>query len=218
MEEKKNVQNLVNASNTISGSFAKLKFVTVICLIGTFLTAAGCVVYSYMSITSLSNKIYVLDKGQVLTASRQEVTLTRADEVRAQAERFHELFFTATPNRDVVNRNLEKAMQLCADRSAYTYFKDTEESGFYQRIAQTNAVREVAVDSIAVDMKSYPYRVAVFTSLYLTRSSLMTKEAVITRMSMIDVPRTDTNLNGLKIENFEVISKKEVDRRKRQQL
>jgi conjugative transposon TraK protein len=215
MEEKKNVQSLMKVADSISESFAKLKFVTIACLVGAFLTACFCVWYATSSISGLGNKIYVLDKGQVLTASRQEVSITRADEVKAQSQRFHELFFTATPNREVVQQNLEAALKLAADRSVYNYYNDLQESGFYRRISQSNAVQEIAVDSVIVDTKRYPYPVVTFSSLYITRPTKIVKSRLVTRMNMIDVPRDETNLNGLKVENFEVMQNEEIESRNR---
>ena len=215
MEEKKNVQSLIRVTNSISQSFTRLKFVTIACLVGVFATAAVCVIYTADTLASLGGKIYVLDNGQVLTATRQDASISRADEVRAQSERFHQLMFTATPNRDVVQGNLEKALGLCGDRSAYNYYNDLQESGFYRRISQSNAVQEIAVDSSWVDTRTYPYKVTTFSSLYMTRQSLVVKYNLVTRMNMIDVPRDSRNLNGLKIENFEVVSNEMVEERKR---
>ena len=64
-------------------------------------------------------------------------------------------------------------------------------------------------------MGSYPYKVATFSSLYLTRPSLVVKNSLITRFSMIEVPRDASNTNGLKLERFEVVKNEEVERRKR---
>ena len=150
-----------------------------------------------------------------MTASRQDVRITRGDEVEAQSERFHTLFFTGTPNREVMNRNINEALELCGDRSVYDYYKDIDESGFYRRLSQNNAIQEIIVDSVRYDIKSYPYRVVTFSTLYLTRTSVITKNLLITRMNMIDVPRNERNLNGLKIEEFEVLRNDEIDRRKR---
>ena len=146
---------------------------------------------------------------------RQEVSITRADEVKAQSQRFHELFFTATPNREVVQQNLEAALKLAADRSVYNYYNDLQESGFYRRISQSNAVQEIAVDSVIVDTKRYPYPVVTFSSLYITRPTKIVKSRLVTRMNMIDVPRDETNLNGLKVENFEVMQNEEIESRNR---
>lgn len=215
MEERKNVSSLIDISNSISSSFRKLKFVTIACLAGVFATAVVCVVYTVTSVSDLGSKIYVLDKGQVMTASRQDVSISRQDEVVAQSERFHTLFFTATPNRDVMQRNIEAAMQLCGDRTAYNYYNDLQESGFYRRIGQSNAVQEIVIDSVRVNMRTYPYKAVTYASLYVTRSSLIVKSLLVTQMSMVDVPRDQRNLNGLKIEQFEVVRKEEVDKRNR---
>lgn len=215
MEEKRSVLSLVKASNTITSSIANLRFVAVAALVGAFLTAAVCVGYTIYSFSESGKKIYVLDKGQVLTASRQDVRITRGDEVEAQSERFHTLFFTGTPNREVMNRNINEALELCGDRSVYDYYNDIDESGFYRRLSQNNAIQEIIVDSVRYDIKSYPYRVVTFSTLYLTRTSVITKNLLITRMNMIDVPRNERNLNGLKIEEFEVLRNDEIDRRKR---
>ena len=215
MEEKKNIQSLVKASNTIMASFAKVKFISIISVIGMFVTALACVILTLWKVDDLGKKIYVLDKGQVLTASREDANINRRDEIRAQSERFHTLFFTASPNRDVVQANIENALRLCADRSAYNYYNDLQESGFYRRVSQSNAVQEIVVDSVRVDMQTYPYQTVTFSSLYVTRQSLVVRSLLVTRMNMIEVPRDMTNLNGLKIEKFEVVRNEELERRNR---
>lgn len=214
-EEKKNIQSLTKTSNSIISSFAKMKFISIACIIGIFATAAFCVTYTLITVNDLGKKIYVLDKGQVLTASREDSSVNRRDEVIAQSERFHTLFFTASPNRDVVQNNIESALRLCADRSAYTYYNAVQESGFYRLVSQSNAVQEIVVDSVKVDMRSYPYQTMTYSSLYVTRATMVVKSLLVTRMNFVEVPRDMTNLNGLKIENFEVVRKEEIERRNR---
>lgn len=215
MEEKKNVHSIVRMTESISESFSKMKFVTLACIAGIVLTAVLCVGYTIYTVTDLGRKIYVLDKGQVLTASRQDQSITRIDEVRAQSERFHTFLFTVSPNREIVEQNIENALKLCADKSAYTYWNDLQEDGFYRRVAQSNAIQEIVVDSVQVDMKSYPYRLATFSTIFLTRPSVVTKTSLVTTLSMIEVPRDEFNLNGLKVENFTVVRREEMERRKR---
>lgn len=214
-EQKKNIQSLVKMTGTISESFAKMKFVTVASLLAVVVTAIGCVVYTAMTVSGLTNKVYVLNNGQALVAGRQDVSVTRGDEVRVQSERFHTFFFTASPNRDVVQRNIESALRLCADRSAYNYYNDNQENGHYRRIAQSNAVQEIIVDSVQVNVRTYPYQVATYSTIFLTRSSKLSKYILITTMNMIDVPRDETNLNGLKVENFKVVRNDLVESRDR---
>lgn len=215
MEEKKNIQSLVKSTNTIMSSFARMKFITILCIVGMFATALFCVALTLYKVNELGRKVYVLDKGQVLTASREDASVNRRDEVIAQSERFHTLFFTASPNRDVVQNNIESALRLCADRSAYNYYNDLQESGFYRRVSQSNAVQEIVVDSVKVDMRSYPYQTMTYSSLYVTRASMVVRSLLITKMNFVEVPRDMTNLNGLKIENFEVVRNEELERRNR---
>lgn len=217
MEEKKtkSIESMVKVTETITGSFAKLKFVVVACLVAVVATAVFSVYYSISKIDEIGRTVIVLDKGQALSGSRQDVLVNRRDEVEEQSKRFHTLFFTASPNREVVNRNVESALRLCNDRSVYNYFNDVQESGFYRRIAQSQSVQEVQVDSVVVDMRSYPYRVATFASLFITRPTAVYRNLLVTRMNMIDVPRDPTNLNGLKIENFEVIRNDQIENRSR---
>ena len=54
-----------------------------------------------------------------------------------------------------------------------------------------------------------------FSSLYITRPTKIVKSRLVTRMNMIDVPRDETNLNGLKVENFEVMQNEEIESRNR---
>lgn len=215
MEENKNIQSLVRAGETISGSFRKLRFVTIACIVGMVVCAIGCTVYGIYSIKSMGDKIYVLDKGQALTATRQDVGVTRRDEIQEQSVRLLKLFFNVTPVREIVQKNLDEAISLTADRSLYNYYNDLQESGFYRRVSQANAVQEIVVDSVKVDMQRYPYKVAAYSSLYITRATVVTRSELVTRFDMIDVPRNAGNLNGLKVENFEVVRNQEVDRRNR---
>lgn len=212
---EKNVQNMVRVTDSITSSFKKLKFVTVGCLVLALASVIVSVVYSIGSINSLNNKVYVLDHGQAFSASRQDVNITREDEIISQSERFHSLFFTVSPNQEVLKANLESSLNLCADRSVFDYYNDIRESGFYSRMSQANAVQEIVVDSVKTDVSVYPYQVVAYSSLYITRPSLITRSELVTTYNMIDVTRDVNNLNGLKIENFRVVSNVEAERRKR---
>lgn len=212
--KNKNIDSILKVSNSITESFSKLKFVTIACVVCTFLTAVVCVYYTMNEVHALGRTVYVLNNGQVLTASRQDVSVTRIDEVKAQSENFHKLFFNISPNKDMVTRNINAALEI-SDKSAYDYFNDLQERGFYKRFAQASAVQEVVIDSVKVNMKSYPYQVMTYASLFVTRESNITFSSLITRCNMIDVPRNPKNLNGLQIEKFEVVENREVSRRRR---
>lgn len=209
------LNSLIGTAGTITDSFKKLKFVVVACLVITLVTALGSVIYSVYSIRQVTDKVYVIDKGQAFMATRQEQGLSRQEEITVQAERMHGLFFNVSSNMTVVKTNLEKALKLFGDNSLYTYYNDLQASDFYQRTAQIPANQEIIVDRVDVNMDVYPYQVEVHSSLYYTRPTLITKSELVTVCSMRDVPRDFDNPQGLKIEKFKVVSNTEIEKRKR---
>lgn len=215
MEDSRISDNLVKTVGTITDSFRKLKFVTVACLVCVFATALGAIVYTSRTLSDSQNKVYVVDRGQAFSASREGAGVNRAAEVEHMSRYFHSLFFNVSSNMDVVQSNVETALMYCADNSTAKYYGDLKEQGFYRNIQSAQAVQEIIVDSVKVNMKQYPYRVVTYSSLYITRPSVMVKSALVTQMSMIDVTRDSFNPNGLKIEDFSVPLNKEVERRKR---
>ena len=215
MEEKKmNMEGLLKTSNSITGSFLKLRFVTISCIVGMVVCALGCVVYTNHTLSSMGNKIYVLDKGAAMTATRGNVMVTRADEIREQSSRLHQLLFTVSPNREMIKNNIEAALKF-SDKSVYNYYKDVDEKGFYRRISQTGAAQDIVVDSVVTRTSQYPYPVLTYAKLYLTRQSSVTVYSLVSRCIMLDLTRSSDNLNGLRVERFEVIRNDEVETRKR---
>lgn len=215
MEEKKvNMPSLLQTTNTITAGFSRLRAIALVCIIGMVLCAIGCVVYSGYTISSMGDKVYVLDKGMAMTATRGDVMVTRADEIREQSRRLHQLMFTVSPNREMIRNNIEAALKF-SDKSVYNYYKDVDEKGFYRRIAQTGAAQDIVIDSVVTSIRSYPYPVATYAKLYVTRQSSVTVYSFVSRCYMLDVTRNPDNLNGLTIERFEVLRNDEIETRKR---
>lgn len=213
-DNKINVQNLLNTANTITESFSKLKFVTICSILGAVICAIVCVVVSTDKLSNMADKIYVLDNGQVLSAAQMSISVVREDEIRDQAERLHHYLFSVSPNRDIVQKNLENAMKI-SDRSVYNYYRDVDETGFYRRLSQNGAVQDIVVDSVRTDTRQYPYPVVTYATITMTRSSKMSRYSFISRCNMIEVGRNPQNLHGLQVEKFEVVKNTLVDERNR---
>lgn len=211
---KVNIQSLLNTANTITESFSKLKFVTICCVVGAFLCAVVCVIVSTDRLSDMADRIYVLDNGQVLSAAQMSVSVVREDEVRDQAVRLHHYLFSVSPNRDIVQKNLENAMKI-SDRSVYNYYRDVDETGFYRRLSQNGAVQDIVVDSVRTDIRQYPYPVVTYATITVTRSSKMSRYSLISRCNMIEVGRNPQNLHGLQVEKFEVVKNSLVEERNR---
>ena len=211
---KKNVSNLIGTANTITGSFKRLKFITVSAIIGMCITAIVCVYYTLYTQNEMQKQVFVIDKGQVLSASREGVSVSLRDRIEFQSKNLHRLLFTVTPNKEVVTGNVERALEI-SDRSVYNYYQDLNEKGFYKKMYQANASQDVKVDSVKIDISRYPYRVATFATLTTIRESNMTRYSLVTRCSMIDVDMNRKNREGLQVEDFEVVQNELIAKRDR---
>ncbi len=216
MEENKtrDLSSLFKTTTTITASFGSLKFISVTAVIVACLTAVACVGYTIYSIQESQKQVFVIDKGQVLTASREGASISLKDRIEFQSKTFHQLMFTVSPNREVVKNNVERALEI-SDKSAYNYYQDLNEKKFYQRMYQANASQDIRIDSVKVDITRYPYRVATYATLTITRESNISRSSLLTRCSMIDVDMNRKNREGLQIEDFEVLRNDNIETRKR---
>lgn len=94
---------------------------------------------SYRFAERQREKIYVLDGGKsLMLALSQDLSQNRPAEAREHVRRFHELFFGLSPQKDAIEHNINRALQL-ADRSAYHYYVD-----FAERAITTAWYREIS--------------------------------------------------------------------------
>lgn len=210
----KNVDGLVGSMESITASFTTFKVVTIVSVVAALLSGIGCVAYTFMKVEQFQSKIYVLDGGSAMSASAQDVSISRQDEIRDHVARFHELFFNIPPDITMVNRNLERALAL-SDKSAYNYFEDLKESGYYRKMTSAEAYQQIEIKEIVVDMSSYPYRVQVEANQWVTRKSNMSLYTLVTTCTIENVPRSQANLHGMMIKNFSVKENKLVETRNR---
>ena len=105
---------------------------------------------SYRFAERQREKIYVLDGGKsLMMALSQDLSQNRPAEAREHVRRFHELFFSLSPQKDAIGHNINRALQL-ADKSAYHYYVDFAEKGYYNRLISGNINQVVYVDSVFV--------------------------------------------------------------------
>ena len=165
---------------------------------------------SYEFAEAQRQRIYVLDEGRsLMLALSQDLSQNRPVEAREHVKRFHELFFTLSPDRAAIESNISRALFL-ADRSALTYYQNLAERGFYNRIISGNINQRLVVDSIVGNFDVYPYRMQTFARQLIIRESNMTERSLITRNNLINSVRSDNNPQGFIIENFEIIENRDL--------
>ena len=199
----------------IETSFRQIRFFGLVFII----LCAGITGYSVFSAYQFAEKqrqkIYVLDKGKsLILALSQDLAQNRPVEAREHIKRFHELFFTLSPDKDAIESNINRAMFL-ADRSVYTYYKDLIEKGYFNRVISGNINQTLQVDSVVVDFLNYPYSASTYAKQVIIRESNITQRSLITKCTLINSVRSDNNPHGFTMENFEVLENRDIQTVKR---
>ncbi|NDV66248.1 conjugative transposon protein TraK [Bacteroides sp. 224] len=180
---------------------------------------AGIVGYalwnSYSFAEKQREKIYVLDGGKsLMLALSQDLSQNRPVEAREHVKRFHELFFTLSPDKNAIESNIQRSLYL-TDKSAFNYYKDLSEKGYYNRIISGNINQSVQVDSVICNFDQYPYQVATYARQMIIRESSVTERSLITRCRLLNSVRSDNNPHGFTIEAFEITENKDLQALKR---
>ncbi len=194
----------------IESSFRQIRFFTIV-----FVSlCAGIVGWSLWKAFTFAEaqrqKIYVLDGGKsLMLALSQDLSQNRPVEAREHVKRFHELFFTLSPDKNAIESNIKRALFL-VDKSAFAYYKDLTEKGYYNRIIAGNINQAIQVDSVACNFDSYPYKVATYARQMIIRESNVTERSLVTRCNLINSVRSDNNPHGFTMEAFEIMENKDI--------
>ena len=155
-------------------------------------------------------KIYILDGGKsLMLALSQDLSQNRPVEAREHVKRFHELFFTLSPDRNAIESNIKRALFL-VDKSAFAYYKDLSEKGYYNRIVSGNINQVIRVDSVVCNFDNYPYKATTYAHQMIIRESNITERSLISRCDLINSVRSDNNPHGFIMEKFEIIENRDI--------
>jgi conjugative transposon TraK protein len=195
---------------TIETSFKQIRFfgIVFVCL------CAGITGYSLWSSYSFAEKqrqkIYVLDGGKsLMLALSQDLSQNRPVEAKEHVRRFHELFFTLSPDKNAIENNINRALFL-VDKSAFRYYKDMQEKGYYDRIISGNINQAIRVDSVTCNFNNYPYQVVTYARQMIIRESNITQRSLVTRCDLINSVRSDNNPQGFIMEHFEILENRDI--------
>ena len=105
---------------------------------------------------------------------------------------------------------MKRAFNL-ADKSAFDYYKDLSEKGYYNRIISGNVQQRIEVDSVVCNFDNYPYSVRTYAKQFIIRSSNVTRRNLITSCYLVNSVRSDNNPQGFNIEKFAVIENRDIE-------
>ena len=152
-------------------------------------------------------KIYVLDQGKsLMLALSQDMAQNRPVEARQHVRMLHELFYTLAPDKSAIEGNIGRALFL-SDKTAFNHYRDLAEQGFYNRLISGNINQRVEIDSIALNVDTYPYEVRTFARQHIIREKSVTERSLLTTGRLRNSVRSDNNPHGLILEAFHVVEK-----------
>lgn len=199
----------------IETSFRQIRLFGIIVVSLCAFIAVAAVVVSLNFAEKQREKIYVLDNGKsLMLALSQDMNQNRPAEAREHVRRFHELFFTLSPDKSAIEHNINRAMAL-ADKSAYNYYSDYVEKGYYNRIIAGNVNQVLQVDSIVCNFNDYPYTAKTYARELIIRQSNVTERSLITSCRLSNTNRSDDNPNGFIIEGLTILENKDIITTKR---
>ena len=189
----------------IENSFKQIRLYAIVFAVLCIGVAGYAIWESYRFAELQRQKVSVLDNGKsLMLALAQDASINRPVEAREHVRRFHELFFTLAPDKSAIENNMKRAFNL-ADKSAFNYYKDLAEKGYYNRIISGNVQQRLEVDSVVCNFETYPYAVKTYAKQIIIRSSNVTKRNLITSCYLVNSVRSDTNPQGFNIEKFTVV-------------
>lgn len=196
--------------NTIETSFKKIRLFGIIFIVMCTVIVSYSLWKSYQFAEKQREKIYVLDDGKsLILALSQDLSQNRPVEAKEHVKRFHELFYTLSPDKDAIESNIERSLFL-ADKSAYIHYKNLLENGYYNRVISGNINQTIHVDSIVCDFDNYPYKAATYAKQIIIRESSITERSLITECQLLNSVRSDNNPHGFTIEAFEIKENKDL--------
>ena len=196
--------------NNIETSFRQIRLFGIIYTAVCAAIVLCSVVCAFRFAEAQRQKIYVLDGGKsLMLALSQDLSQNRPAEAREHVRRFHELFFSLSPQKDAIEHNIGRALQL-ADKSAYHYYVDFAEKGYYNRLISGNINQVVHVDSVVCDFAAYPYKARTYARQLIIRESNVTERSLVTSCSLQNTGRSDDNPNGFIIEQFTILENRDI--------
>lgn len=209
------MENVVKYFDTIETSFKRNKVVTLCACVMAAVISLGSLVYAVAYVSSHSDNIYLLDgNGGAVSASLNRNAVDRELELQDHVMRFHELMFNLSPSTESITRNVDRALVM-SDRSAFDFYNDQSERGYYSRLVQANITQQISIDSVSVNMSSYPYYERTYGKLYVIRESNITLYDFVSQGQLVDIGRSKNNPHGLMLEKFQVLRNDKIETRKR---
>jgi len=164
---------------------------------------------SFHTVEQAQKRIYILSSGKALEALAGDRKDNLPVEARDHIRSFHQYFFTLDPDEKVITSNINRSLYL-ADASALHLYESLKENGYYTGVISGNISQQISVDSISLDMTSYPYYFRCFAVQRIIRPTSLVTRSLITEGWLRNTSRSDNNPHGFLIERWNTLENKDL--------
>ena len=196
-------------AKNIDTAFKQVRNFAILVVLSCVLICSYVIYNSYKETTAIESRIYILANGKALEAFAGDRKENIPVEARDHVKMFHQYFFSLDPDDKVIQANITKALYL-ADGSAKRVYESLKENNYYAGIISGNVSQEINVDSVSLNMNSYPYYFRCYATERITRPSSITTRSLITEGYLRNVSRSDNNPHGFLIEKWNTIENKDL--------
>ena len=198
----------------IATAFRQMRLVAILTCCGSLLLAAYALYASHRAVAQAQSRIYILAYGKALEAFAADRKGNIPVEAREHVGTFHHYFFTLHPDEKTVRDHLAKALYL-ADASAKQQYDNLKEKGFYASLIAGNISQEIQVDSVALQMDTYPIYFRCYARQQVIRTTSILHRQLVTEGYLRHVSRSDHNPHGFLIERWKVLQNRDLQVQKR---
>ena len=196
-------------TKNLETAFQYVRGFCVIVVVGSLGLSGWVFWLSQRVVARMQDKVYILSSGKALEAvagdRKENLPVEARDHVRA----FHQLFFTLDPDEKVINANLTRALYL-ADGSARRVYESLKENGYYSGIITGNISQEITIDSVALDMQTYPIYFRCYAREKIVRPTSLVTRDLVTEGFLRNTSRSDNDPHGSLIEKWNILDNRDL--------
>ncbi len=196
-------------TKNIDSAFRHIKMFSVFLIICSFFIAVFALYENHKIIRETQQHIFILANGKALEAYGADRKDNIPVEARDHITMFHHYFFSLDPDEKIITANITRALYL-ADASAKKQYDNLKENGYYTNLISGNISQQIIIDSVSVNMDSYPFYFRCVAREKLIRTTAVVTRSLVTEGYLRNIERSDNNPHGFLIERWAIIENKDL--------
>jgi conjugative transposon TraK protein len=196
-------------AKNIDTAFRQIRTFTILIVVLCSGICCFVILKSYQSVEKAQSRIYILESGKILDAFASQRSENIQVEAKDHIASFHRLFFSLDPDEKAIQATVSKALYL-ADGTAKKQYDDLRESGYYTGIISGNISQQIQIDSIDIQVDTYPYRFKCQAVQRIIRPTSIVSRKLVTSGMLRSVSRSDHNPHGFLIERWQTLENTDI--------